>query len=101
MPPEPPPIPIAAAWLVPFTLFQVTFDRPLTGAVLDNLNWTVRTANLLRDFGLATAAGNNVGLANPGIPGFVPGPDEVIYSPPPFDVLSDIGIPAAAFTFPF
>ena len=99
MPPEPPPIPISAGWLIEFTAFQVSFDRPLTAGRLDNRNWSVRTNGFRRDFALATAAGNNVGLLNPGIPGFVPGPDQVRYLPPPFDLLSSAGTPAAGFTF--
>lgn len=101
MPREPPPLPISAGWFIFPLDFRVFFDRPLTMGVLDSLNWFVRTDNLIRDFGLATAKQDHVRLENPGIPGFNAGPDEVRYAPPPFDLLSDVGTPAAAFAFPF
>lgn len=99
MPPEPPPVPIDMAWLIFPVRGRVTFDRPLTPAVLDPTNWSARVLGLRYKFASVAASGVFVRLDDPdaGLPD--PGPTQVTYLPPPFDLISTFDKPAAAFTF--
>ena len=77
----------------------VTFDRPLHPGPVNLGNWRVFTDNfrwaaLTMDAG-APAANQVTGTMNTTI-GAPPG-STVLYLPPPFDVLSVPGLPAAGF----
>lgn len=86
-------------WLIFPIRVRMTFDRPLTPAVLDPTNWSGRGANKRYTFASVEAADTRVLLTDPdaGVPDV--GPDEVVYSPPPFDLVSTFDKPAAAFVF--
>ena len=77
----------------------MTFDRPLTPRALDPTNWTGRGANRRYTFASVVAANTRVFLEDPdaGVPDV--GPDDMDYSPPPFDLVSTFNKPAAAFRF--
>ena len=91
-----PPIPIAATLELLSGDWSVTFNRPLQPGSLDSGNWTFRASGQLFITPTATAAGPVVsGTATAGLPDL--GPDVVNYAPPPFDVISVTGLPAAAF----
>lgn len=47
--------------------------------------------------GLAAAASGNQVTVTLTLSGVLPGPDFVSFRPPPFDVLSDLGVQAEAF----
>lgn len=95
MPEAPPPIPIAASFVDP--VLTVQFDRQLQPGLLDEGNWVFRWANDLYFVLDATAVADTV-VCN-SVPDVLdPGPDVVSYSPPPFDVISLLGTPAAAFS---
>lgn len=76
----------------------MSFDRPLVAAgVLDTGNWAVRVANNLHVITGVSASGNAVTVL---LGGLIPnvGPDQVTYSPPPFDVLGENGAAAKSFS---
>jgi hypothetical protein len=76
----------------------VQFDRPLQAdPALDVANWTVRLGNFLQVVSSAVAAGSIVTLQRTNGPG-QPGADVVSFAPPPDDVISAAGLPAAAFS---
>lgn len=77
------------------------FDRNLQAGVLNRLIWEMRLADVRYGFDSAIAVNNFVYLIRNPFPTPDPGPDYVKWTPPPFDVISDWGIPAAAFTLPF
>lgn len=94
-----PPVPIFATFAQTAKILTVTFDRRLTTAVLDGTNWDARVLGVHLSGPLGpgmTAAGS---VVTGRLTGFLPdpGPDVCSFSPPPFDVLSDKGLPAAAF----
>lgn len=97
--PHSPPLPIGATFSSGTNLLTVTFDRTLTGAPISGANWTGRYSGQLYSGPVGpgmVAAGNRVlGTMAPGIVN--PGADVTHFNPPPFDVLSSFGIPAAAF----
>lgn len=101
MPPEPP-LPIGATYSVGGCLLTVTFDQPLTPGLSAAQNWYHTSKNgppvILWNAVPAIIAGNTVAatMAAAVPPGPLTGTCQ--YKPPPFDVLSDRGIPAAAFT---
>lgn len=94
-----PPLPIGATFAQTSRILTVTFDRRLTAAALDGRNWGGRILNDLWGGPLGpgwTATGNQAsGPLSKGFPDA--GPDVCWYDPPPFDVISDKGLPAAAF----
>ena len=95
---DPPPVPLAAHFYG--AIATVEFDRFLTSGPLDVSNWFVRYGGLSKTVNAADAEGHVPGILDlyllaGGVPN--PGPDVVSYSPPPFDVVSRTGIPAAAF----
>ena len=101
MRPEPP-LPIGVDWIPFLNKFAVFFDQPLAPAgPVDFLNWIAWFNNRRFDATAAEVSGNQV-LCKRGFAG-VPDvrPNQVDFSPPPFDVLSDKGIPAAAFRLLF
>lgn len=75
----------------------MAFDRVLRPGPLDHLNWRI-IENNKRRLGAApcTSAGTIV-RCRMGGPAIFAGPNEVDYLPPPFDVASSHGVPAAAF----
>jgi len=96
--PDPPPVPVVAHFGAPYA--TVEFDRRLTGGPISTGNWFVRVANLQKNITNVDVEGHVPRLVDVlcsvgGIPNA--GPDVVSYSPPPFDLTSLTGIPAAAF----
>ena len=91
------PIPLSAVYDAEKSQLTVTFDRPLQSGALEGSNWTWRFAGTLYDAAGAEADGTMV-LLDGSPTGFEPGADVVNYSPPPFDVVSAGGEPAAAFS---
>lgn len=95
--PHSPPAPASATWAGGSDYLIVTFDRVLEKGVLDFGNWTARHTNVTWTCTAASAAGRIVtctmlaGVEDPGA-------QICHYAPPPFDVLSAFGIPAAAFS---
>ena len=63
---------------------------------LDTGNWALRLNGMAQTITSATASGNSVVLTRVDGP-VSPGPDEVSYSPPPYDVISAEGVPALGF----
>lgn len=97
--PHSPPIPIGATFAQAATILTVTFDRPLAPAALDGQNWGAR---ILGDLwsgplgpGWVTAGNQAFGHLAKGFPNV--GPDVCWYDPPPHDVISTKGVPAATF----
>lgn len=93
-----PPLPVIAHQRGVGQPVTVDFDQGLQAdPAIDTDNWVVRLANNLWETTSASVTGARVTLT---IGGFaVPdvGPNVVSFSPPPFDVLSTPGLPAAAF----
>lgn len=88
-------MPISAEWM-PDNSVQVLFDRELAPGVLDPSNWHATESVSRFGFNTASAAGSVVTLSNRFAAGV--GPSLVLdYAPPPFDLLSLQGTPAAAF----
>ena len=77
----------------------MTFDRTLQGAPIDGNNWTGRYSGQLYSGplgpGMIAAGRVATGTMAPGI--LNPGADVTNFGPPPFDVLSSFGVPAAGF----
>ncbi len=78
----------------------MTFDVPLVPGVLDAPNWSLRWVG--QRYGISDAEAGVFGpneilldLALPPFPDF--GRDELIYSPPPFDVVSLEAVPGQPF----
>lgn len=77
-------------------LFSITFDRPLAAGPLAAANYFMRAGNVIWGALTAGASDNQVtGSAEPG--GIDVGADIISYTPPPFDVTTPLGLPAAAF----
>lgn len=90
------PVPISAVKSGLPPIVTVTYDRPLTAdPALDVGNWYAYVGGWLYTCTAAAASGNQVvvtlAASDPSI-----NPDSVTYDPPPYDVLSSIGVPAAA-----
>lgn len=99
MAPREPPVPIGATYSTGAKTLTVTFDRQLTPGFVDGANWTGRYSNKLHSgplfpgmivAGATVSAVMVAGLVNVG-------PDVTHYNPPPFDVQSSFGVPAAGF----
>jgi hypothetical protein len=91
------PVPILAEWLSLPARVRVTFDRPLTAdPALDPSTWYAYRTGFLYTCTAAAASGSQVlcslSKSDPAVKS-----DSVTYQPPPFDVLSSVGVPAAAF----
>lgn len=96
--PHSPPIPVGATLATGAAVLTVQFDRPLAPGVLAHGNWTTRGTNAGNRTGQppCAAAGHDVTCSmTAALPDV--GPDRCSYTPPPFDVQSTYGIPAAAF----
>lgn len=92
-----PPVPILAQWFgFPANHVIVTFNHQLAPGVLDHTNWTAIFGLQAYAGSAAVAAGNtvNVTMVNAGIGAPV---NSVTYTPPPFDVRTPHGTPAAGF----
>lgn len=92
-----PPVPVDCTIKLSSKRAWVTFDRALTTATLDHLNWTLCYALSRKNINSATANATVVTLAWSTSSGSSD-PDAVAYAPPPWDVLDDIGAPAQAFS---
>lgn len=91
------PVPILAEWLALPARVRVTFDRELTAdPALDASNWYAYRTGFLYTATSAAASGTqvlvNLTKSDPAVKD-----DSVTYGPPPFDVLSSVGVAAAAF----
>jgi hypothetical protein len=92
------PIPLFVENVPPW--FNVTFDIPIVPGFLDEPNWTARFNNQ-RFEASAVQAGlfgpNEVAMTRQIPPTPEAGRDEVVYSPPPFDVVGVDAGPALPF----
>jgi hypothetical protein len=91
------PVPVSAVLDGNISVLTVTFDRPLTAnPALDISNWYCYSGGWLMVATSAAASGNTVQCAmNASDPAVHD--DTCTYDPPPFDVLSSLGVPAAGF----
>lgn len=105
------PIPFAASVLLPSSpqvltatfasasnTLTVAFDRSLVAGPVDETNWVCRADGNVYTFPSAIVSGSAVILPN-GVAGAASAANEVVYSPPPFDVLGVDGTVAQPFTF--
>lgn len=97
--PCPAPLPLTPATFVPGVpdTVVVTFDQPLVPAVLAVANWFVRFNNQTYIITAAATPPGSTVILTLGLPGADVGPNRVIFTPPPFDLLADCGTPVAAF----
>ena len=91
----PPPLPINAIWVDEGSA-RCTFDRPLTPGALNAANWLASYGGTDWVFTTAAASGSQVNLSGAMPSGLQP-ETRIKYDPPPFDVRSLPGTPAAAF----
>lgn len=92
-----PPLPIAATLDEISGVWSVTFDANLVPGPVNTANWFFRANSTEYDPDTAVAVQNRVqGTSTAGIENV--GANVVSFSPPPFDVIENIGLkPAAAF----
>jgi len=93
------PVPLSAVYTTATLTLVVTFDQALIAKALGGGGpWVIRTSNLARPVLSKTFSGNTATIVTgAGIPD--PGPNIVIYSPPPNNVESLAnGTPATGFS---
>ena len=91
------PIPVLAEWLALPARVRVTFDRQLTpDPVLDPSTWYAYRTGFLYTCTAAAASGDqvlcNLVKSDPAVKD-----DSVTFTPPPYDVLSSLGVPCDGF----
>lgn len=94
------PLPISGTFTVSTSVLVMDFDRPLIAGPVDAANWSVHHATTKYNGAVATAATPGPHQVTvqlfPGFPPPSPG-SRAYYNPPPFDVRSLSGSPAALF----
>jgi len=93
-----PPVPIVAHWdFFPTTRIVVTFNHALQPGAIDHTNWAANFGFTAYSGSAASALGSTVTCNMQNIGVGVPS-NFCSYSPPPFDVKTPHGTPAAAFS---